>query len=345
VNNPNGYLQRAGQWLLQSGIQSPEGGVARYYRSDLQRNNPVSTEITGYSASALAYLHKKTGATIYLERAVKTAQFLARQGWNRELQTFPFEWPELTPTYFFDCGIIVRGLMAVWRLSKEDEYLDAAAAGARAMGRDFASAVDFHPILELPSKHPAARDSRWSRSSGCYQLKAALAWLDLADVTGDKDFRAWFDRALEVAIRDDAGFLPGADDEARVMDRLHAYLYYLEALTRVGRNVSSGIERVAGYLHDIAPRFVRSDVYAQLLRVRLISGTRVDDGEAENRELARFQASSADPRIDGGFYFGMKGGSFLPYVNPVSTTFGLQAMRMWDDHKAGLLTWDGLDLV
>jgi hypothetical protein len=48
---------RAGTWFLRSGIQQPDGGVARYYRADQGRNLPVSTEITGYTVSTFVYLH------------------------------------------------------------------------------------------------------------------------------------------------------------------------------------------------------------------------------------------------------------------------------------------------
>src|SRR5258707_3087888 len=37
-------LHRAYAWLLRSGIQEPGGGVARYYRTDVEKNAPVSTE-------------------------------------------------------------------------------------------------------------------------------------------------------------------------------------------------------------------------------------------------------------------------------------------------------------
>ena len=49
-------LARTGEWFLRSGIQESNGGVARYYRTDVRRNLPVSTEITGYAASAFVYL-------------------------------------------------------------------------------------------------------------------------------------------------------------------------------------------------------------------------------------------------------------------------------------------------
>lgn len=345
VVNPNSSLVRAGQWLLLSGIQSAEGGVARFYRSDLQKSNPVSTEITGYAASALVYLYEKTGDSGYADRAIETARFLTRTAWDTKLQTFPFEWPQPSPAYFFDCGIIVRGLLAVWRMSGDPEFLQSAADGARAMWRDFDSGTDFHPVIDLPSKQALARDARWSRSSGCYQLKAALGWLELADATGDDEFRQYFQQVLQMAETDDAEFLPGSSDENKVMDRLHAYSYYLEACIGAGRDVSHGIARVSKYLSEIGPRFARSDVYAQLLRLRLLSGIAVDEGAQEFQELAKFQASGPDPRIDGGFYFGRNASGFLPYVNPVSTVFALQAMEMWREHEQGVQSFDWRTLI
>jgi hypothetical protein len=42
---------------------------------------------------------------------------------------------------------------------------------------------------------------------------------------------------------------------------------------------------------------------------------------------------SEDARIGGGFGFGRKGDEQLPYVNPVSTAFCMQALTLWDDRK------------
>ena len=53
----------------------------------------------------------------------------------------------------------------------------------------------------------------------------------------------------------------------------------------------------------------------------------------EAEALAGFQARSDDPRIDGGYYFGRLGGAWLPYANPVSTAFALQAMELWENRS------------
>jgi hypothetical protein len=98
---------------------------------------------------------------------------------------------------------------------------------------------------------------------------------------------------------------------------------------------------VAHHLREIAPEFERADVYAQLLRMRLYAdraGALPLDGAAaqfEAEKLAQFQAAGSDPSTGGGFYFGRKGGAWLPYVNPVSSAFALQALELWDECRTG----------
>jgi hypothetical protein len=335
------HVSRAGEWFLCSGIQESNGGVARYHRADLKRNAAVSTEITGYTASALIFLHRLTGKAEYLDRAVAAARFLAQTAWDAAARAMPYEIDPSEFAYFFDSGIIVRGLLAVWRTTGEDEFIDAAAAVGRHMMRDFAGSHGFHPILELPGKAPVERDGlRWSRSAGCYQLKAAMAWLDLADATGDSSFRAPYHCVLDASLRTYTSFLPGHPERPKVMDRLHAFSYFLEGLLagagegRACAAMTDGIGIVADLLRDIGPEFERSDVYAQLLRARIYAdraGLAPLDREAAAFEAARLEEFQ---RPDGGFWFGRTGERWLPYVNPVSAAFALQALAMWQGAAA-----------
>jgi hypothetical protein len=298
--------------------------VARYYLADIAKNKAISTEITGYAASAFVYLHALTGREAYLNAGIRAAQYLVREAWNRDLKIFPFE-PGSNLSYFFDSGIIVRGLLAVWRVTKEQQLLDIAAEAAHGMLKDFDSGVDFHPILTLPDKKPLARDERWSRSSGCYQSKSALAWQEVSEITGDRCLRDAYLRTLGGPYRE---FLPGTSNRHGIMDRLHAACYFLEALKPELARAEFAeahrfmCERVDSYLREIAPEFARSDVYAQALRAR-----RSADYETA---LVTFQARSGDPRIDGGFYFGRRNGEIVPHVNPVSTAFAIQALEVCD---------------
>lgn len=347
------FLERAGRWFLHSGIQEAGGGVARYYRSDLQANLPVSSEITGYTVSALAYLYKRTGQTEYRDAAVCAARFLTRAAWDPASSTFPFE-PGSNLSYFFDTGIIVRGLLAVHRITGEEEFRERAHQAALSLAFDFLGDGVFHPVIELPEKQPLPYEPRWSRSPGCYQLKSALAWHDL----GDEHAAKLFETALAAALKTHDSFLPGEKNQEKVMDRLHAYCYFLEALLAVsGRPqareaLQSGITRVAGLLREIAPLFERSDVGAQLLRVRLIAhhkGAVELDRQAAAEEAARVAAfqetQDPAPTLAGGFWFGRKNGSMLPYSNPVSTAFAAQALELWQDVQKGDWSFELGDLV
>jgi hypothetical protein len=341
-------LSRTGEWFLHSGIQQPDGGVARYYLVDASRNLSASTEITGYAVSAFVYLHSVTHNARYLDRAFAAARFLAR-AWDPASQTMPFEIEPPAYTYFFDCGIVVRGLLSIWRASGQQEFLDLAIAIGESMARDFASpAGDFHPILALPARSPLPRDPlRWSRTATCYQLKSAMALWDLHEATRDARFIEPYDRVLEASLKTYADFLPGHPDRPKVMDRLHAFCYFLEGLlpraadSRCAAALRDGIARTACHLRAIAPEFERSDVYAQLLRVRLYAdwfGVVPLDrptAEFEAAQLAAFQAVDPDPRLDGGYWFGRTHAEPLPFINPVSAAFACQALELWETSRSG----------
>ncbi len=355
-------LDLAGHWFLQSGIQEQSGGVARYYYSDRRCNARVSTEITGYSIGALVYLARQTGDAAYLDAAERGARFLCRTAWDRELSLFPFEHSidGGTPkhlAYFFDSGIIARGLLAVWRATRRDEYLETAAACGEHMLRDFVRDGTVHPIVALPSREALPHSGNWSHNSGCYQLKAALAWYELHEAGAGAHFLDAYEGVLASSLETHTAFLPGEPDRYLVMDRLHAYSYFFEGmLPRYDRPacrdaVRQGIARAAGLLREIAPSFERSDVCAQILRARLYAGKlgacALDHAAAadEAARMTAYQMEDGDPRIHGGFWFGRKDGALLPFVNPVSTAFCLQALAMWREFEAGEFSADRYELI
>jgi hypothetical protein len=336
-------LARAGHWFLHSGIQEPSGGFARFYRSEIQKNMPVSTEISGYAASALVFLYRTTHEEKYLDAARGTAGFLVEQAWDEALQIFPYEHPSPTSdsrhlAYFFDCGIIVRGLLAVWREAHDERLLDVAVRAAHGMSA-FRSGRDYHPILTLPDKVPLPRTAQWSTAPGCYQIKSALAWWEVAAITGDEKLKRDYLDLIEAGIRSCCGFLAGANERLKVMDRLHALLYFLEALSPLldradcVTTYARVLEEAARHRRELESEFVRSDVYAQTLRARIRASHVIPVDTAAAREeaaaLVEFQGES------GGFLFGRRAGVVSPHVNPVSTAFAIQALEMWRAFEAG----------
>jgi hypothetical protein len=125
-----------------------------------------------------------------------------------------------------------------------------------------------------------------------------------------------------------------------VMDRLHAFCYFLEGMMPRAKDprccaaIADGISRVAALLREIAPDFERSDVYAQLLRVRVYAdrlGVLPIDAGAAEYEASRLKTFEV---AGGGFYFGRRNGEFLPYINPVSTAFAIHALSVYAGEPA-----------
>ena len=94
-------------------------------------------------------------------------------------------------------------------------------------------------------------------------------------------------------------------------------------------------------LFEIGPEFQRSDVLAQLLRLRFYADTfgvlEIDRAtvESEVAALIEFQQQSSDPRADGGFAFARRGTELVHHINPLSTVLALQALTMWESAEQG----------
>ena len=252
-------------------------------------------------------------------------------------------------SYFFDDGIIVRGLLAVWRKSGHPALLSAAVKVGDSMAQDFFDGSAFSPIITLPDKTRLPYEvARWSRSPGCYQLKAAMAWCELWETTKQERFNKLYLQLLHASLESHRTFLPGCEIETTAMDRLHAYCYFLEGLLPEIQDpacreaMQLGIPLLSEYAKAIAPQFLRSDVMAQLLRIRIYAdcagAVRLDPEvcRKEAEVIREFQSFDPNPRLKGGFWFGRKdNANMLPFMNPVSTVFCYQALEMWDRYENG----------
>ncbi|MBY0506948.1 MAG: hypothetical protein K2X03_23730 [Bryobacteraceae bacterium] len=350
-------LEQAGRWFLDSGIQDPSGGVARYYQVDEGRNLPVSTEITGYAVASYLELYQRTKQGEYLDAAERAGRYLLG-AWNRPLRTMPFEADEDRPqfAYFFDLGIIARALLRLWRVTGETWQKELAHECGRSMMEDFAAEKGYHCILRLPEKKPLPAEPWWSREPGAFQLKAALAWRELAELLPAPAFLKPFERQLEFSLLHWRQLVQGAEGEP-LMDRLHPLGYFLEGLIPVldrpacAQALREGIGVYEKLLRATAPAFARADAYAQLLRARLFAeaaGVLPLDRAAAREEhdaLTLMQQDADDPRRRGGFAFGTRQGQLLPFANPVSTAFGLQASAYWYERKAGAFRADWRELI
>ncbi len=344
-------LQQAGEWFLRSGIQESSGGVARYYRADECRNLPLSTEITGYSISALLELYQRTKQNEYLNAAQRAGRYLAK-AWDGTLKTMPFETnePGVRFAYFFDLGIVARSLLRLSRVTGENWPAELASECGRSMREDFLATPGYHCIVELPGKVHVPQEVWWSRRPGAFHLKAALAWHEL-------NFAEPYERQLEFSLAEWPALLSTENEPERFMDRLHPLGYFLEGLLPVlnrpacAAAMCEAIALYARVLRDVAPRFARADAYAQLLRVRLFAEAAgvlpLDSSQAqeEHDAIVALQDHSGDVRLRGGYAFGTRHGQATPFANPVSTAFCMQAIAYWDEREAGVFRANWRELI
>lgn len=332
-------IHRAALWLANSGIQTVSGGVRRFYREEEARYLPATTELTAYAMSALLYADRLNGTNCYQTPVQRGVRFLD-SCWDQERGLMPFE-PGSDYSYYFDTGMIVAALHRAGAATL-------AIKCAESLGKFREPAGGVAPVVRMDGKPLLTQSSRWSGVPGCYQLKPAV-WgiqsgpIRLAAMIGYRNY-------LNLAEPDRD---PTEDPRAWQVDRLHPLCYFLEGLLADPEPalLRHGIRRVADSLRRNADGLLRSDVCAQLLRIRLhCSAAELVpfDQTAASEEmdcLLRFQVESKDPRTHGGFYFGERAGQIVRHANPCSTAFALQAMGMWMEHERRTLDPDWKEII
>jgi hypothetical protein len=350
-------------WLAHSGIQAESGGLARYYRAEAGEYKDISTEITAYGIQAYLQL-PLPGESGLLSNALRAGQFLCYDATDPQTGLLFFELsPNGSPAsrlaYFFDCGIIIRSLIALWNTTADPMYLERAErCGAGMMGRMSRVDGSFFPVLDLETGIPSSAPGGWSLEAGPYQLKAGLSFIELAEVTSSGLFSRTADALLDWCLRQHELFLRGEDRPDRMADRLHAYCYFLEGLLPFVEKrfectlvLQAGINRVETLAAEASAALERCDVLAQLLRLRLLCdymGLLELDASAASREaeaLLAFQLHTDDRRTNGAFAFGRRDGQLSCHANPAATIFALQALRMWKEHQSGELRMSWHDLI
>ena len=350
------------RWLKNSGIQTESGGVSRFYDADQRRYRPVSTEFTAYFIRTL--LASVEEGEKPPAQALTAAQFLMEQAFDVSTDLFPYEMPNgegssRPAARFLGCGIVIRALLDLWRATGEVPYREYAESCGLAMHSRMAT-VDggFFPLYDLVGQQPEFGSGSWTVESGVHQLKAGLAFLELADATGLLDFASDADRLRKWCFTRHEGFLPGDGDVEETMSRLHGYCCFLEGLLPMAsldaesaRVLQFGILHVENLIDEIGEHFLRCDVVAQLLRLRLYADNmgvmELDQQRAEEEAvaLAQFQIQSLDPKADGGFASARRANALVPHVHPASTAFALQALQIWGHIEDGKFADDWRKLV
>jgi len=358
------------EWLLGSGIQSPEGHFYAWF--NLENNAYVRPypEITGYGISSLCWLFDVTGDVRLLDRARTAFRFLTADaidpGWglvgSRRLSSLR---KQKGPQFLhaFDSGIVAAGLERLSARIPDASVRRAcdriADTFSRHLLRDDGT---IWPLIDLRAEKPVSLSAKWSQCFSGYLLRSLMfSMLRGPERYGPEEASAVQLSAERVLAGQQAcGAFPSYDSGET---HLHPHLYTLEALTMASsvngnlqwlERVTAGFRYLEHLLaqgrglptradrYRITVPFERADIVAQFLRVGsylcsvgCISRESLDSGLLWARRRLQDYVI-AQGRHRGGVLFGQDwDGTFMRHVNSGTTLFSAQACQWYESARQG----------
>ena len=372
-------VEKAVNWLINSGIQNIDktreelyGSFNAWYEQDTGDYPFVYSENTGYMLTMMCYLWDRTKNEEFLKRARLAGDWLLnvihepnggfRCIYPLKPSRFDFKKDQM---YAFDNGIVLNGLVNLYRVTKEERYLVSAVAVADYLVYYFQKPSGaFFPVYQIADGKFFESDKEWSMTSGSYHVKIAIGLLNLYDLSKKKKY--W-----ESAIKICDFALSCQNASGRYISYLtrggtnaHPHCYTSEGLWVAGavldrEDYLESSTRAIQWLLDMQskegfiPRLFlddkpiyneRLDALSQTLRLSMIhmAGKRLSESVKSKIELLRShiltcQADDKDLKANGGFYFGRlsTGGEVMPHVNLWVTSFAIQALQLYADYYAG----------
>lgn len=349
----NSCIHAGLRWLAISGIQDQSGGVSEGFREETGEYAPISTTATGYYIAAQLWSQRFSRGALPAT-ASRAGGFLLERAFDMSAEMFPLhlgdnDEEQARLAYFFDCTVVVRSLVQLWDSTKDTAFLDCAERCGLALHSRMPT-VDgaFFPIYDLKTDRAYADTGSWRVEMDVPQLKGGLALLELYKATGRGEFEHDAEALRKWCLQRHESFLPGEVDDAKIIERLHAYCLFLEGLlpgvaldAESGRVLQFGILRVENFLDEFGAELQRCDVIAQILRLRLYADKlglmELDYKRAEEEATAiiEFQTQSVDPKTDGAFTLFRGTAQSRPQLDLTATVFALQALEMWDQAEEG----------
>jgi hypothetical protein len=290
------------KWLLHSGIRIKEGPNkgAMYGWKDLKTGAYpfVYSEITGYSITAFSWIYSEFGDDAALGAAKDASYWIVRNmdsyghllpAGRTVLDTFNKKGDLTNLVYAFDNGMIVSGLLSLYKLTADPKLLGAAEAIAQAIIKRFYARSKLTAVLDRNFESVArSEDMKWSMVSGPYHSKLALGLLDLSDLTSNNLYRK-----ISHSICDSLRSLQTPEgrfitNHEKKITYLHPHLYACEGLIYSGLKESNqeyykrGINGIKWAIRSmvsnggILPRSTietdldQSDCISQLLRLIIL---------------------------------------------------------------------------
>lgn len=362
-------------WLLNSGIQNIDkdekinGGFNSWYDITDKSYPFIYSEITGYAITTLLYLNKIRGEKILVKRAILAANWLIKNAFHRcggvktryyyDKSSAPLSYSfEGEIIYIFDNGMVLFGLLNLFRETGGAKYLDAAKKIANFLIKSQKQNGLFYATYNAQTNEFEDPLQKWSTQSGSYHAKLALSLLGFYDIVKKGVYK---ERAKKICYRalkfqnKNGRFITFRDSAGT---HLHPHSYSAEGLLYAGIKLNKerfivsaakACKWALNYQLDngglpslfIDGKFVfheRSDVLAQILRLGMIlcQLERLDEEyivklKKLKRRLCSFQyLGNKNKDQIGGFFYGFENNR-LNHLNSWCTMFALQAINMYEE--------------
>jgi ubiquinone/menaquinone biosynthesis C-methylase UbiE len=236
VGSDRDHLMRCLDWLKRAQDATPDGGVSRGFdlipgsKSNRFGWQPSYPETTGYIIPTMIKAGRLLGDADLIRRARLMAEWEinvmlpggAVQGGNISVPPAPA---------VFDTGQVIRGMIAMWQLTKKEKYLKAAKRSA-AWILEHEYADDLGKQGWWNSDNASSVDQRVTT----YNVYALAPLAELGALAKDKDLTEAARRSAEhtLSMQDPNGWFRDADFEQRPDALLHTIAYTIDGLWDIG---------------------------------------------------------------------------------------------------------------
>ncbi|MBI4982308.1 MAG: glycoside hydrolase family 88 protein [Candidatus Omnitrophica bacterium] len=355
-------VESASGWMLNSGIQSEQGGVHSWFDLNSKEYAYIYSEITGYAITTFLFLHKIYKQDIYLNRSISAAEWLIANALSPcgGVKTRLFDDDNLADKNYsfsgenifsFDTGMALYGMVCLYKTTAELKYLDAARKMAnflvdRMQNRD----GSFAPVYSAGDNKIVQSFDKWSNQPGAFLTKACMGLIELFRLTKEDKFKKSALAQAEFALnmQDSSGrFITNQADNTT---HLHPHSYsgegflYLGVLLKNDKYIDAARKSVEWSYEHLSEKginevfnsktqsfndFQRTDILAQVLRLGLIFSLSKNKIDSLREHLLRFQYRGDNLKQFGGFLYSKKD----QHINSWCTMFSLQALAIYEDNR------------
>ncbi len=378
--NSNEIFNDNVKWLLYSGIRiknGPNMGAVYGWKNLNPPSYPfIYSEITGYAITSYVYIYSELSEHEALYAAKDCAYWII-QNLSKNKSSSLFLMPAgvieaanfdqkgdlSNQIYAFDNGMIILGLLNLYKVTKDQNLLTAAEKITKSLVDRFFDGSKFVAVLDgsgntiSSGRYSANQSIKWSSVSGPYHSKLSLCLLELSSLTNNNYYAVISDSLCKFALKfqhADGRFITNPDKENITF--LHPHLYACEGLIYGGIRHSNrdylvaGIKGIVWAMKQInlstggLPRntaersLEQSDCMAQLLRLLIICGSQIQelmknsncvDNAIEKIHLRLLDFYIAEGTDRGGIRYH----NSLDTACSWCTMFTMQALRLWTKRK------------